>query len=130
MTRVLVCGGRSFGIGKPDEWLLMFRTLSAMHEKHYFTRIIEGGAPGADAGARTFGARLDIPVVTYEADWDRYGKGAGPIRNARMIAEGKPDLVIAFPGRNGTADMIKRARAAGIPVEIVASVDKPCGDRA
>jgi hypothetical protein len=45
------------------------------------------------------------------------GKAAGPIRNQRMIDEGKPDLVIAFPGGRGTADMVSRAKKAGIPVQ-------------
>jgi hypothetical protein len=34
-----------------------------------------------------------------------------------MIVEGKPDLVIAFPGGEGTADLISRAKAADVPVE-------------
>lgn len=114
--RVLVCGGREFGIGKPDQWLFMFRTLAAAHDKHYFTSLIEGGAPGADAGARTFAEQSSIPVVTYYANWRAHGRRAGPIRNQRMIDEGKPDLVIAFPGGRGTADMVRRAKAAGLQV--------------
>ncbi len=50
------------------------------------------------------------------ADWDKFGKGAGPIRNQQMIDEGKPDLVVAFPGGTGTADMVKRAKKHGIEV--------------
>lgn len=38
-----------------------------------------------------------------------YNKNAGPIRNRQMIVEGKPDLVIAFPGGNGTNNMISQA---------------------
>jgi len=114
--RVLVCGGRGWGVGKPDEWLMMFRILSGRHERHYFTAIIEGGAPGADAGARIFGEQNGIPVQTYAADWDSHGRAAGPIRNQRMIDDGKPDLVIAFPGGKGTEDMVRRAEKAGIEV--------------
>jgi predicted Rossmann-fold nucleotide-binding protein len=33
-----------------------------------------------------------------------------------MLSEGKPDLVIAFPGGRGTADMIRQAKEAGVPV--------------
>jgi predicted Rossmann-fold nucleotide-binding protein len=33
-----------------------------------------------------------------------------------MLAEGRPDAVIAFPGGKGTADMVRKARAAGLPV--------------
>lgn len=117
--RILVCGGRGYGTGKPHEWLAMFRALSALHDQRYFTAVIEGGAPGADAGARSFGEQKGIPVSTYEADWKTHGKAAGPIRNQRMLDEGKPDLVIAFPGGRGTADMVRRARAAGIEVREV-----------
>ncbi len=129
MTRVVIFGGRDFGTGKPEEWLFMYRQLSTLHEKHYFTTIIEGGAPGADAGARAFGLKLGIPVETYAADWKKHGKAAGPIRNTQMIEEGCPERGIAFPGGRGTADMLKKLQAAGIPVTIVSPVDNPCGDR-
>lgn len=56
------------------------------------------------------------PVRAFPADWHRDGKAAGPIRNRRMLLEGMPDLVVAFPGGRGTADMVRRARAAGIEV--------------
>ena len=44
------------------------------------------------------------------------GRSAGPIRNQAMLDEGRPDLVVAFPGHHGTADIVRRARAAGIKV--------------
>ncbi len=66
------------------------------------------------------GASTPSPEV-YEADWHEHGRAAGPIRNARMIAEGRPDLVIAFPGGRGTADMVSRARKAGIEVREVSA---------
>lgn len=56
----------------------------------------------------------------YPADWKRYGMAAGPIRNRRMLKEGKPDIVIAFAGGRGTADMVRQAKAAGVPVVKVA----------
>lgn len=114
--RVLVCGGRLYGIGDVRKRLHQFHVLSALHEKHWFTAIIEGGAPGADAGAAAFGKQRDIPVLTFKADWDRRGAAAGPLRNQRMIDEGKPNLVVAFPGGRGTADMIRRAEEAGVRV--------------
>lgn len=84
--------------------------------------VIHGGAEGADrlAGrwARFYGHQEEV----YEAAWETHGRAAGPIRNHRMLIEGKPDRVIAFrmPGESrGTDDMIRRARGAGIPVEVV-----------
>jgi hypothetical protein len=52
----------------------------------------------------------------YPADWTRHGKAAGPKRNQLMLDKEKPDLVIAFPGGKGTADMVARAKAQGFKV--------------
>jgi len=55
-------------------------------------------------------------VVPYKADWHLHGKAAGPKRNQRMLDHGRPKRVIAFPGGKGTADMVDRARVAGVDV--------------
>ena len=114
--KVLVCGGRNYGLRDPKTRVFMFRTLSALHERHRFTAVIEGGAPGADASAATFAKMNEIPVMTFKADWNNFGRAAGPIRNRRMLVEGKPELVIAFPGGKGTADMMFWAKEAGVKV--------------
>ena len=59
---------------------------------------------------------IDIPCWGFPADWNSYGKAAGPIRNKQMLDEGKPDVVIAFPGGTGTANMIMQATKAGVKV--------------
>lgn len=109
--RVLVCGGRDF-----NDPLTLGSWLGGIHKDHGITLIIEGGARGADTLARQFGQFAGIPVQTFPADWQKHGKGAGPIRNAQMLREGRPDLVVAFPGGRGTANMIEQARKAGIRV--------------
>lgn len=114
--RVLICGGRNYGVKDDARRLHMFRTLSALHERYRFTEILEGGAPGADASAATFGRMNDIRVRTFKADWNAHGRAAGPIRNRQMMEEGEPALVIAFPGGRGTADMISVAEDAGVKV--------------
>lgn len=55
-------------------------------------------------------------MASFPADWAAHGRSAGPLRNARMLAEFKPDVVIAFKGSRGTQDMVSRAEAAGIRV--------------
>jgi UDP-N-acetylmuramoylalanine-D-glutamate ligase len=55
-------------------------------------------------------------LEVYPADWKLHGKSAGHIRNQQMLDESKPDIVIAFPGGRGTANMIKRAKKAGVEV--------------
>ncbi|MFD3263157.1 hypothetical protein [Phenylobacterium ferrooxidans] len=59
------------------------------------------------------------PVVRYRKDGSAYDAAAGPWRNATMLRDGHPDLVVAFPGDTGTADMVRQARRAGLePLEI------------
>jgi YspA, cpYpsA-related SLOG family len=118
-VKVLVCGGRQF-----DDAETLAARLSEIHRDQAITEIIEGGAVGADTLAREFGEHKGIPVRTFPADWDTHGRAAGPIRNRQMLDEGKPDLVVAFPGGRGTANMVKQARAAGVKVLEIA-IDAP-----
>lgn len=110
--RVLICGGRDYN-NRPE----MFSFLNNFcWEQEQITDVIHGGARGADTLAGEWALSWHIPVLVFPADWKKHGKAAGPIRNQQMLDEGKPDVVIAFPGGRGTADMIRRAKAAGIEV--------------
>ena len=109
--RVLICGGRAYS----NKAQLTFM-LDQMHKQAKFSCVITGAAHGADALAEDWATRNALDIETYPANWACDGKAAGPIRNLKMLAEGKPDLVIAFPGGKGTAHMKKIARAHGIQV--------------
>lgn len=111
--RVLVCGGRDFDAGIVWHYL---EHAAPAELGAPISMVIQGGASGADAGAAEWAERSRIPCRTFAANWRKYGKRAGPLRNQRMIDEGKPEAVIAFEGGRGTADMIARAEAAGIRV--------------
>ena len=115
--RVLVCGGRNF-----NDALTLGSWLGGIHKDHGITQIIHGGARGADTMAGQFAKWAKIPVRVFPADWKRDGKAAGPIRNSQMLSEGKPDLVVAFDGGKGTADMIAKARKAGVRVVIAEKI--------
>lgn len=106
-VRICVCGGRDY-----NDASCVASTLTA----HQPSVIIEGGASGADKLSHDWAYRAGVRVETFHANWRAHGRGAGPIRNQRMIDEGKPDMVVAFPGGRGTADMVRRAKAAGIEV--------------
>src|SRR5882757_8095154 len=111
--KVIVCGGRDFK--SPAQ---VWRALDRIHAATPITELMQGGARGVDTFAREWAAfRHPKKIKRYVcyADWDKHGRGAGPIRNARML-EWKPDRVIAFPGGNGTADMIAQAARAGVEV--------------
>lgn len=83
--------------------------------------IIHGMARGADRMGGEYAKVHGIPVLEFPALWNQYGNRAGPIRNAQMLKEGQPDVVVAFRGPNsrGTQNMINQARKAGIPVTVV-----------
>jgi len=130
---VLVCGGRNYSNKSSVDTVL-----DGMYETHGAIRLVQGGATGADKLAREWCARQTYKLhsmVNVPADWNDvshpkavirmrngkpYNAAAGPIRNQRMLDENPIDVVLAFPGGRGTADMVKRATAAGIHVETVA----------
>jgi len=115
--RLLVCGSREWW----DDELL-----ANVLEGRWFTPmvqvLIEGEAPGADSMAKWWARNRRIEVLSFPADWAKYGKAAGAIRNQQMIDEGEPTLVIAFHddlhNSKGTKDMVKRAQKNGILVEL------------
>jgi hypothetical protein len=112
--RAIVCGGRKF-----KDWPMLSAALDAIHAETPLDCVITGAAPGADTLADTWARTRSIRVERYYALWRTYGPAAGPIRNQKMLDEEKPDVVIAFPGGVGTADMISRAEKAGVPVKKV-----------
>lgn len=114
--RVLVCGGRNF-----DDRAAIAKALAPYKPANVVTDVsdcilILGGAPGADTLAEEWADVFGVRKRIFPANWKEHGRAAGPLRNQRMLDEGKPDLVIAFPGGRGTADMVRRAEKAGVPV--------------
>jgi hypothetical protein len=90
------------------------------------TCIIAGAASGADRLAAEWAVSRGIPLEEYPADWNTLGGDAGPIRNKRMLDEGHPDGVLAFPRANGkwghgTQDMCNKAFDHGLPTSRVRS---------
>ena len=90
-------------------------------KQYPITEIIEGEARGADRLSRDWAVENGIPVERFPADWELYGKRAGPIRNSRMLKEGKPEMVVAFrgPESRGTQNMIDQAMKAGVEVHVI-----------
>lgn len=110
-NRVLVCGGREYNDGTRVNFIL-----DQLHHATPIDVIIQGEATGADTLAKEWAEYHGIPVDPFKAHWRIYGKRAGAMRNTQMLIEGKPDLVVAFPGNDGTADMVKQADKAGVPI--------------
>lgn len=138
--KILVCGGRNFANPIPNirtpenqKAINQYSFVQAVLNKivnsvssNYNPRdnwhptdvtIISGKARGVDSAAADFATISFCQLEEYPADWNKYPKAAGPIRNQQMLDEGKPNLVVAFPGGRGTADMVRRARKAGVEVK-------------
>ena len=114
--RVLVCGGRNFTDYSKVETVLEKIIFDGDSIPIEDTHIITGGARGADFLAQHFALQNRIPQTVYPANWNQHGRRAGYVRNVQMLEEGKPDLVVAFPGGKGTAMMIDIAKKAGVEV--------------
>lgn len=108
--KVLVCGGRNY-----RDRQRVFAELLSLHLRIPITLVIHGGASGADGLAHSWAERFGVQSKVFQAAWDKHGKAAGPIRNSQMLLE-NPDLVLAFPGGRGTADMVNKAKNAGVQV--------------
>lgn len=147
--RWLVCGGRDFGDlamyrreqhHEPDSWMIRkkekeyqfilnsIERIATERSIHYVPEdnwlpsdieIISGMATGVDSVAVDWAISNWCKWHEFPAEWDKYGKKAGYIRNKQMLEEGKPDLVIAFPGGRGTQMMVDLARKANVEVIVI-----------
>lgn len=109
--KVLVCGGRDFW--NPS---LLDEVMTYLHSTFPITTIIDGRASGADTLANAWARVHGLGERRLAALWKTEGKAAGPRRNTRMLDIARPDLVIAFPGDVGTANMIHQSRDRGLTV--------------
>lgn len=128
--RIIVAGGRDF-----DDYFLVKKTLDEYltdlrldnPDFHYYcdVEIVSGRARGADRLGEQYANSLNIRVACFEANWQKYGKVAGPMRNAEMAKyaseEGYTGVLIAFwDGESrGTEHMIKVAERKGLEIKVV-----------
>jgi hypothetical protein len=118
--KILVCGDRNW-----CDDITMSKFLSTFVNTNDVI-LIHGDARGADKMSARIGSKLGFKVLSYPAQWNIFGKGAGPIRNHQMLAE-NPDIeeVIAFHNdierSKGTKDMISRAKKKGIKYRVITS---------
>jgi len=111
MIRILICGDRNWTDRRSIESYL------SCHAPE-LTTVIHGGAKGADSIAGEIAEKMGMEVEVFPADWKRYGRGAGPIRNRQML-DAHVDLVVWFhldiESSKGTRNMVTQAMKAGIP---------------
>lgn len=113
--KVLCCGDRYW-----TSYEIIRRELDKLRPD---TIIIEGCANGADSISGDVALELGYRLLEFPANWNKYGRAAGPIRNKQMLDEGKPDLVLAFHTNieksKGTKNMIVQSKKRGIKVVLI-----------
>lgn len=123
MMRLCVAGSRNY-----TDQTRLEQAISGWLTDHGLTwadiTLIEGGAPGADSLAKQAAENHHVVVEEHAADWGRYGRMAGPIRNRRMAD--CSDALIAFPlgASRGTWGMIHEMNRRGKPVSIIPEVEE------
>lgn len=119
-TYVVVVGGREF-----TDYALFDRELSrVLRTIKGDVRLVSGGARGADKMAETYARKHRLGIRVINADWNRYGKEAGKIRNAAMLDHAQKcgrAVAVAFWDyqSRGTGDTVRKCKERNIPITIV-----------
>lgn len=115
--KVIIAGGRD---------VTDYFAVKAAYIKSGFIaeEIVSGGARGVDYLGEVFAKNAGIPVKRFPADWNKYGKRAGPLRNLEM-AEYADALIAVWDGESkGTANMIMQAEQHGLKVFVYLTKEK------
>jgi len=105
-----VVGGRNFN---------NYELLRTKLDQLQIGKIISGGAQGADRLAEKYAQEKGIPLQVFPADWSRYGRAAGPIRNEEIVKNANA-LIAFWDGTSpGTKSSIALAQKYQRPYEIV-----------
>ena len=117
-VKIAIVGSRAFG-DCDTVFAKLVEVLKELNLSFEDILLVSGGAKGVDRCAE-FIARevLKVPFLVFPANWDKFGRSAGPIRNS-YIAE-VADVVIAFPSgeSKGTWDTINKAKLRGKKVYV------------
>ena len=115
--KIIIAGGRDF----MDYNLLKEKTNKILQEKKVTHKIviISGCARGADTLGLRYASENTFDVEEYPADWDKYGKKAGYVRNVEM-AENADALIAFWDGKSkGTKHMIDIATERNLPIRVI-----------
>lgn len=113
--KLIIAGGRDFN----DYQTLKGRLDNLLRSKNLEDIvIISGGAKGADSLGERYAKERCLRLEIYEAEWDRFGKRAGYLRNS-LMADNADALVAFWNGSAGTGHMITLAEEQGLAVRVV-----------
>jgi hypothetical protein len=111
---LIIAGYRKF-----QNYPLLREKVLRLTQGHTIATILSGKCEGTDSLGERFAKEFEIPVDPYPADWNRFGKAAGPIRNGQMVKNATHAIVFDHPLARGSKDLIRQANAIQLPLRIV-----------
>lgn len=114
---VIIAGGRDFN----DYKLLKTKCFSLLKNKmdECNVQVVCGCARGADTLGKQFAEEFGLKVLEYPANWDKYGKKAGYLRNEEMAKVGNALIAFWDEKSRGTGHMIDLAKKYKLDIRIV-----------
>ena len=113
--RLIIAGSRD--LEETRVRLLIDRELG--NASFHLGEIVSGGARGVDNYGEHWARENDVPLTIFRADWQRYGKQSGFIRNREMAVYADRALVIWDGTSHGAANMASVMTAIGKPIRLV-----------
>lgn len=108
--KVIIAGSRSITSQSDVDLAIGFSGFN-------ITEVVSGKCRGVDALGEAWAKKHGVPVRDFPAEWEFYGKKAGPFRNEQMATYAEALIAVRAAGKSdGTDDMIKRARKRGLKV--------------
>ena len=115
MFRVIIAGSRTF----TDYAFLKSKMDLLLSKTNQDISILCGKARGADTLGERYAKEKGYKIEYFPADWDKYGKSAGVIRNKKMASSGADALVVFWDGKSkGSLNMISVAKEYGLQIRI------------
>lgn len=114
MMKLIIAGGRDF-----NNYDLVEKEANEMVSGVQNVEIISGLARGADLLGCRFAEENGYPLRGFAAEWGKFGRAAGPIRN-KLMAKNATHLLAFWDGKSrGTKHMIEYAKELGLGVKVV-----------
>ena len=109
--KVIIAGSRTI-----NDYLIVY---NAIQQSNFdITEVISGGCRGPDLLAEQWAKEYNIPIKRFDANWKKYGKSAGPIRNIDMILKGHAEaLILIWDGKSpGSKNMKEQAKKYNLKI--------------
>lgn len=114
MRRLIIAGSREF-----NDYARLSKVVSCLTRGWGNFEIVSGRCRGADRLGERYAREYGIPLKVFPAEWERYGKGAGPIRNQEMANYATHCIVFLGENSRGSKNMVETAKRYKLKVKTI-----------